>query len=153
MRIMGLDIGTKTIGVAVSDPLGLTAQGVTVIRRSVWERDVQALQELVDKYSVSKVVIGLPRRSTGDLGPEAVRMQAEGDKIEKALGLPVVYWDEWFTTVSAEQMLLEADVSRKRRRQIIDQIAAVILLQNYLDSLTSQRRCWTDWGEEDEEEV
>ena len=64
MRIMGLDIGTKTIGVAVSDPLGLTAQGVTVIRRSVWERDVQALQELVDKYCVEKVVIGLPRRST-----------------------------------------------------------------------------------------
>ncbi|NLA57614.1 MAG: Holliday junction resolvase RuvX [Firmicutes bacterium] len=148
MRIMGLDIGTKTIGVAVSDPLGLTAQGVTVIRRSVWDRDVQALQELAKKYGVEQVVIGLPRRSTGELGPEAVRMQAEGDKIEKILGLPVVYWDEWFTTVSAEQILLEADVSRKRRRQIVDQIAAVIILQNYLDSLASQRRCWTDWGEE-----
>ena len=149
MRIMGLDIGTKTIGVAVSDPLGLTAQGVSVIRRSVWERDIQALGELAEKYHVDKVVIGLPRRSTGELGPEAARMQAEGDKIEKTLGLPGVYWNEWFTTVSAEQVLLEADVSRKRRRQIIDQIAAVIILQNYLDSLASQRRCWADWGEED----
>ncbi|NLY29363.1 MAG: Holliday junction resolvase RuvX [Firmicutes bacterium] len=149
MRIMGLDIGTKTIGVAVSDPLGLTAQGVTVIRRSVWDKDIQALQELADKYCVEKVVIGLPRRSTGELGPEAVRMQAEGNKIEKTLGLPVIYWDEWFTTVSAEQILLEADVSRKRRRQIIDQIAAVIILQNYLDSLESKKPLWADWESED----
>jgi putative Holliday junction resolvase len=76
-------------------------------------------------------------------------MQAEGNKIEKTLGLPVIYWDEWFTTVSAEQILLEADVSRKRRRQIIDQIAAVIILQNYLDSLESKKPLWADWESED----
>ncbi|NMB44958.1 MAG: Holliday junction resolvase RuvX [Firmicutes bacterium] len=138
MRIMGLDIGTKTIGVAVSDLLGLTAQGITVIRRRTWDEDIRALEEVVKDYQVEELLIGLPRRTTGAFGPEAERIRAEGDKIGKALGLPVTYWDEWFSTVSAEQVLLAADVSRKRRREVVDRIAAAIILQNYLDSREHQ---------------
>lgn len=134
MRIMGLDIGTKTIGVAVSDPLGWTAQGIKVIRRHTWADDIQELKDTVLEYQVEELLIGLPRRTTGDLGPEAEKIQLEGDKIGEALGLPVTYWNEWFSTVSAEQVLLAADVSRKRRRQVIDRLAAAIILQNFLDS-------------------
>ena len=134
MRIMGLDIGTKTIGVAVSDPLGLTAQGVKVIRRHTWNEDIQELSRIVEDYQVEELLIGLPRRTSGVLGPEAERIQREGDKLGKALGLSVTYWNEWFSTVSAERVLLEADVSRERRRQVIDGVAAAIILQNYLDS-------------------
>jgi putative Holliday junction resolvase len=139
MRIMGLDLGTKTIGVAVSDLLGLTAQGIKVIRRHTWDEDIQELEQLVQDYEVEEMVIGLPRRTTGDLGPEAERIRGEGDKLGKVLGLPVTYWNEWFSTVSAEQVLLEADVSRRRRREVIDQVAAAIILQNHLDSLRNRR--------------
>lgn len=140
MRIMGLDVGTKTIGVAVSDPMGLIAQGIKVIRRHTWAEDITELKQVVEDYRVEEILIGLPRRTTGALGPEAEKIQAEGDKIGEALGLPVIYWDEWFSTVSAEQILLEADVSRKRRRQVIDGIAAAIILQNYLDSREYRER-------------
>lgn len=131
---MGLDLGTKTIGVAVSDLLGLTAQGIKVIQRHTWADDIRELQQVVSEYEVKQLLIGLPRRTTGDLGPEAERIQQEGDKIGGALDLPVIYWDEWFSTVSAERVLLAADVSRKRRRQVIDRIAAAIILQSFLDS-------------------
>ncbi len=134
MRIMGLDIGTKTIGIAVSDLLGLTAQGVGVIRRRDWGKDIEELKKLVAEYQVDQLLIGLPRRTTGILGPEAEKIQAEGDKIGAALGLKVIYWNEWFSTASAEQVLLAADLSRQRRRQVIDRVAAAIILQSYMDS-------------------
>ena len=131
---MGLDIGTKTIGIAVSDLLGLTAQGVGVIRRRDWGKDIEELKKLVAEYQVDQLLIGLPRRTTGILGPEAEKIQAEGDKIGAALGLKVIYWNEWFSTASAEQVLLAADLSRQRRRQVIDRVAAAIILQSYMDS-------------------
>ncbi len=137
---MGLDMGTKTIGVAVSDPLGLTAQGIAVIRRHNWDKDMKELQKVIDEYGVEKILIGLPRRTTGELGPEAEKVHKEGRKLEAALGLPVMYWNEWFSTSSAEQVLLAADMSRQRRRQVIDQVAAAIILQSYLDSTVYQGR-------------
>lgn len=131
---MALDVGSKTIGVAVSDPLGVTAQGVEVIRRRRWEQDRKRLQELVEKYEVERLLIGLPRRTTGEWGPEADKIRAFGERLEEALQLPVTYWNEWFSTRSAEQVLLEADLSRRRRREVIDQVAAAVILQHYLDS-------------------
>lgn len=140
MRIMGLDIGTKTIGVAVSDLLGLTAQGVGVIRRRDWGKDIEELRRMTAQYEVGRLLIGLPRRTTGEIGPEAQKVQAEGKKIGEALGLDVVYWNEWFSTASAEQALLEADLSRQKRRQVIDRVAAAIILQSYLDSVAYKKK-------------
>lgn len=137
---MGLDVGTKTIGVAVSDLLGLTAQGVGVIRRQNWKKDLAELRKFAEEYEATKLLVGLPRRTTGVLGPEAERIQKEGRKIGSALGLEIVYWNEWFSTVSAEQALLEADMSRKKRRQVIDRVAATIILQSYLDSAAFKKQ-------------
>ncbi|MCK9525141.1 MAG: Holliday junction resolvase RuvX [Limnochordia bacterium] len=133
MRMLGLDVGTKTIGVAVSDPLGWTAQGVTVIRRTSKEKDVLALQSLIDEYKVDKFVVGLPRRTDGTYGPETDKIYEFGSELEREFGLPVEYWDERFSTVAAERILLEGDVSRAKRRQVIDKVAATVILQAYLD--------------------
>jgi putative Holliday junction resolvase len=131
--MLGLDVGTKTIGVAVSDPLGWTAQGVTVIRRTSKEKDVLALQSLIDEYKVDKFVVGLPRRTDGTYGPETDKIYEFGSELEREFGLPVEYWDERFSTVAAERILLEGDVSRAKRRQVIDKVAATVILQAYLD--------------------
>lgn len=133
MRLLGLDVGTKTIGVAVSDPMGWTAQGVTVIRRSSKENDLQALQGLLDEYQVDKFVVGLPRRTDGSYGPETEKIYEFGSELEREFGLPVEYWDERFSTVAAQRILLEGDVSRAKRRQVIDKVAATVILQAYLD--------------------
>ncbi|NMB21220.1 MAG: Holliday junction resolvase RuvX [Firmicutes bacterium] len=133
MRILGLDVGTKTIGVAVSDPMGWTAQGITVIRRSSKERDLEELQSLLDEYGVTKFVVGLPRRTDGSYGPEAEKIYEFGSELEREFGLPVEYWDERFSTVAAERILLEGDVSRAKRRQVVDKVAATVILQAYLD--------------------
>ena len=133
MRILGLDVGTKTIGVAVSDPMGWTAQGITVIRRSSKERDLEELQSLLDEYGVTKFVVGLPRRTDGSYGPEAEKISEFGSELEREFGLPVEYWDERFSTVAAERILLEGDVSRAKRRQVVDKVAATVILQAYLD--------------------
>mgnify|MGYP000922285949 CR=1 FL=1 len=146
---MGLDIGTKTIGVAISDLLGLTAQGVGVIRRRDWGKDMEELRRMTAQYEVEKLLIGLPRRTTGAIGPEAKKIQAEGRKIGETLSLDVIYWDEWFSTASAEQVLLEADLSRQKRRQVIDRVAAAIILQSYLDS--SAYREMDGQGKEDKD--
>ena len=133
MRMLGLDVGTKTIGVAVSDPMGWTAQGITVIRRSSKENDLQALQCLLDEYQVEKFVVGLPRRTDGSYGPETDKIYEFGSELEREFGLPVEYWDERFSTVAAQRVLLEGDVSRAKRRQVIDKVAATVILQAYLD--------------------
>ncbi|HKM42363.1 MAG TPA: Holliday junction resolvase RuvX [Limnochordia bacterium] len=133
MRMLGLDVGTKTIGVAVSDPMGWTAQGITVIRRSSKENDLQALQCLLDEYQVEKFVVGLPRRTDGSYGPETDKIYEFGSELERKFGLPVEYWDERFSTVAAQRVLLEGDVSRAKRRQVIDKVAATVILQAYLD--------------------
>lgn len=137
MRIMGLDVGDKTIGVAVSDGLGLTAQGVDVIRRSNAERDFARLSEMVEGFEIELIVVGLPINMDGSIGPRAEKCQHFAQETEKRIGIPVTLWDERLTTMAAEKTLLSADVSRRRRKQVIDKLAATLILQAYLDA---QRR-------------
>jgi len=133
VRIMGLDIGSKTIGVAISDPLGLTAQGLTTIRRRSREKDLVALKELARQYNITEIVVGLPRNMNGSYGPQAALVKQLASKIEKALGLPLHFYDERLSTVAADRILIEADLSRKNRRRVVDQVAATIILQGFLD--------------------
>lgn len=134
MRIMGLDIGDKTIGVAVSDPLGLTAQGVTVIKRSGPEEDLRRLAQLIEEYEVELVVLGLPKNMNGTLGPQGEKVLAFRDILEKELQIPTVLQDERWSTIEAERLLLHAGVSRAKRKKVIDKMAAGVILQSYLDS-------------------
>ncbi len=136
MRILGLDYGTKTTGVAVCDPLGLTAQGLEIIRRTDefnLKPTLERIQALCQEYQVEKIVLGLPKNMNNTVGERGEMTLVFKKKLEKALGLPVELWDERLTTVSAEQMLIQADVSRMKRKQVIDKLAAVLILQNYLD--------------------
>lgn len=134
MRVMGLDFGQKTIGVAVSDEMGWTAQPVTVIRRQGVKKDLAELNKLTDEFQVTEVVMGLPKNMNGSQGEMADKARDFGQKLAEALGLPVTYWDERLSTVAAERVLLEGDVSRRKRKQVIDKVAAAIILQAYLDS-------------------
>ncbi|WP_068774209.1 Holliday junction resolvase RuvX [Paenibacillus sp. FJAT-26967] len=134
MRTMGLDYGDKTIGVAVSDLLGLTAQGVEVIRRTSPVRDFDHLKRIIGEYEVTEIVVGLPKNMNGTIGPRGEICQEFAGQLEEAFALPVRMWDERLTTVSATRTLLEADVSRKKRKQVVDKIAAALILQGYMDS-------------------
>ncbi len=134
MRIMGLDVGEKRIGIAVSDPLGWTAQGHSVLQRTTLDNDLAALQELCRQLECQLLVIGLPRNMNGTLGPKAEEIQKFAGQLQELTGLPIVYWDERLTTRSAERVLLEADLSRRKRKQVIDKVAAVHILQGYLDA-------------------
>lgn len=130
-RVLGLDVGNKTIGVAVSDPLGLTAQGVTVIRRSDLAADLEALQELLSRYQANEVVVGLPLNMNGSKGPQAEVAEELGNALA-AKGVTVNYVDERLSSVAAERALLAGDVRRNRRKQVIDMIAAQLILEVYL---------------------
>ena len=136
MKTMGLDVGEKTIGVAISDGLGWTAQGITTIKWTEpdFETAIAPLKELIDEHEVSKVVIGLPKNMNGTVGPRGEASKEFGQQLEKAFQLPIVYWDERLTTMAAERVLLNADVSRKKRKKVIDKMAASIILQSYLDA-------------------
>lgn len=137
MRVMGLDVGSKTVGVAVSDLLGWTAQGIEIIRidEAAGKFGLERLKELVAEYEVTKFVIGLPKNMNNSIGPRAEASMAYGDKVKALFDLPVVYQDERLTTVQAERMLVEqANASRAKRKKVIDKVAAVMILQNYLDS-------------------
>lgn len=138
MRILGLDVGTKTIGVAISDPLGLTAQGVTTIRRTELQNDLQALHDIIEAYSVEELMIGLPLNMNGTAGPSVEMARSFGDACLQAFGLKITYRDERYSTMAAERLLLEGDVSRKKRKQVIDKMAAVYVLQGYLDYLSTR---------------
>lgn len=131
MRIMGLDFGERTIGVAVSDALLLTAQGIKTIRRS--KKEIEELRDLIREYEVSEIVLGFPKNMNGTLGPRAELTQAFAEVLRSEFGLSVALWDERLSTVGAERSLLEADVSRAKRKQVIDKMAAVFILQGYLD--------------------
>lgn len=138
MRVMGLDVGSKTVGVAISDPLGFTAQGVEIIKinEEAKEFGFDRLGELVKEYQVDKFVIGLPKNMNNTEGPRVEASKAYGDKIKEIFNLPVDYQDERLTTVQAERMLVEqADVSRDKRKKVIDKLAAQLILQNYLDRM------------------
>ncbi|WP_321384816.1 Holliday junction resolvase RuvX [uncultured Enterococcus sp.] len=141
MRTIGLDVGSKTVGVAVSDLLGWTAQGVEIIRINEEKQEFgfDRLGELLKEYEVSKVVVGLPKNMNNSIGPRAEASMAYGKQIEELFQLPVVYQDERLTTVQAERMLVEqANASRAKRKKVIDKVAAVMILQNYLDSVSNK---------------
>ena len=138
MRVMGLDVGSKTVCVAISDPLGFTAQGVEIIKinEEAKEFGFDRLGELVKEYQVDKFVVGLPKNMNNTEGPRVEASKAYGDKIKEIFNLPVDYQDERLTTVQAERMLVEqADVSRGKRKKVIDKLAAQLILQNYLDRM------------------
>lgn len=136
MRIMGLDFGSKTLGVAVSDPLGITAQPVEIIRRkseNKLRQTLARLEELVKEYQVTKLVLGLPKNMNNTLGERAEKSLEFKEMLVKRTGLPVVMWDERLTTVEANRTLMEGKVRREDRKQYVDKLAAVFILQGYLD--------------------
>lgn len=136
MRYMGLDVGSKTVGVAVSDPFGWTAQGVEIIPidEEVEDFGLDRLGELIAEYKVEALVLGLPKNMNNSIGPRAEASQKYGELVMDRFDLPVFYQDERLTTVQAERMLIANDVSRKKRKKVIDKLAAVLILQNYLDA-------------------
>lgn len=141
MRILGLDYGSKTVGVAVSDPLGFTAQGVEIIRRKSENKMRQTLariEELIAQYQVEEIVLGLPKNMNNTLGDRAEKSLELKETLERRTGLPVVMWDELLTTVSANRVLMETGVRRENRKEHVDEIAAVFILQGYLDYLANK---------------
>lgn len=139
MRYIGLDVGTRTIGVAVSDPLGFTAQGVTTIRRKSLEHDFIELEAIFKEYVVKEVVVGLPKNMNGSIGPQAELSMEFGRQLEERFNLKVIYWDERLTTMAANRIMIEADFSRKKRKSLVDKIAATYILQGYLDKIYSAK--------------
>ncbi len=136
MRIMGLDLGTKTVGVAISDALQLTAQGIEIIRRKDENKLRQTLariESLILEYEVGEIVLGLPKHMNNDMGDRAQFSLEFKEKLERRTGLPVALWDERLTTVSADRIMMEAGVRREDRKEYVDKIAATIILQGYLD--------------------
>ncbi|MBI4161039.1 MAG: Holliday junction resolvase RuvX [Acidobacteria bacterium] len=136
-RILGLDYGEKRIGLAISDPLRLTAQGLPTLERRSLEEDLRAIRDLIRANEVVGIVIGMPRRMDGTLGEQARRVQRFAEHLRRETGLPVEDWDERLTTVAAERALLEGSVRRRDRRHLRDRIAAVLILQGYLDRLAA----------------
>ena len=140
MRILGLDLGEKRIGVAVSDELLMTAQGLCVIASKGTVKDLEQVADLIRNQAVSTIVLGLPRNMDGSIGPMAEKVREFGRLLqEKNPGIPVEYWDERLTTAGAQRMLIGADISRVKRRQVVDKIAAVLILQGYLDRRSNRR--------------
>ncbi|MDU2333572.1 Holliday junction resolvase RuvX [Veillonella sp.] len=135
MRIMALDVGSRTIGIACSDALLMTAQGIETIRRTSLENDFNRLRELISEYEVHELVVGMPKNMNGTKGERAEKTEEFVEKMKAVIDLPVTFWDERLSTVMAERQLIAADVSRKKRKGIIDKMAAVFILQGYLDRL------------------
>ena len=138
MRILGLDYGSKTVGVDVSDPLGLTAQKVETICRkqeNKLRRTLARIEELIAEYEVEKIVLGFPKNMNNTVGERAEKAIEFGERLKKRTGLEVIMWDERLTTVASEKVLMESGVRRENRKKVIDQIAASMILQGYLDSL------------------
>lgn len=133
MRIMGLDVGEKRIGIAISDQMGWTAQGHSVLVRRKLQDDLAYLAGLCSEYAIERVVLGFPRNMNGTIGPKGKEIQEFGKLLQEYLELPMEYWDERLSTVAAQRVLLEANVSRKKRKDVIDKLAAVNILQGYLN--------------------
>jgi putative Holliday junction resolvase len=134
-RIMAIDFGTKQIGIAISDPLGITAQGISVIKHKNNKETLKEISQLVENYSVVKIILGNPIRFGGEPGTLHEEVAKFGEKLEKTTGLPVILLDERLTTLQADKFLISVDVRRDKRKEVIDKIAAQLLLQGYLDSL------------------
>lgn len=139
LRVMGLDVGSRTIGVALSDPLGWTAQGLEVIRRKNLAQDMIRLKEIMKEFEVSSIVVGMPLNMNGTVGPQAESVLGFIEEFRAEIGMPVETWDERLSTVAAEKMLISADVSRSKRKKVIDKMAAVMILQGYLDRTSGSR--------------
>ena len=135
MRVLGLDVGDRTIGVAVSDPLGFTAQGITTIRRKSIETDIAQIVDICSQYNVETIVSGLPKNMNGTIGEQAQKVQSFCEVLKETVNIEIKFWDERLTTVAAHRVMLEADMSRKKRKSIVDKIAATYILQGYLDSI------------------
>ena len=135
MRIMALDVGSRAIGIACSDALLMTAQGIETIRRTSLENDFNRLRELISEYEVHELVVGMPKNMNGTKGDRAEKTEEFVEKMKAVIDLPVTFWDERLSTVMAERQLIAADVSRKKRKGVIDKMAAVVILQGYLDRL------------------
>lgn len=136
MRMMGLDVGSKTVGVAVSDEMGWTAQGVETISINE-EKNMfgfQRIGEIIREYDVEKIIVGLPKNMNNTIGPRGEASRAYADLLAERFQLPVLLWDERLSTMAAERVLLEADISRKKRKKVIDKMAAAMILQSFLDS-------------------
>ena len=136
MRVMGLDYGSKTVGVAISDPLGITAQGIETIERKEENKLRQTLariETLVKEYEVEKIVLGFPKNMNNTIGERAEKSLELKEKLERRIGIPVIMWDERLTSVEAERTLMESKVRRENRKKYVDKIAATIILQGYLD--------------------
>lgn len=142
MRIMGLDFGSKTVGVAISDPLLITAQGIEIIRRqdeNKLRKTLARIEELIVQYEVTEIVLGLPKNMNDTIGERAQLSLEFKEKLERRSGLPVTMWDERLTTVAADKAMMEAGIRREHRKEYVDKIAAVFILQGYLDYLKNEK--------------
>lgn len=135
MRILGLDVGDRTIGVAVSDPLGFTAQGITTIHRKSVEDDICELKKICKEYDVELIISGLPKNMNGTVGEQGEKVIQFCNELKSELGISIRMWDERLTTVAAHKAMLEANLSRAKRKKIVDKMAATYILQGYLDSI------------------
>jgi len=133
-RILGLDVGAKRIGVAVSDPLGITAQGLDTIQRQNKRRDREALRAVLSKYEVAEIVVGLPLRLTGAEGTQSEKMREFADDLKTQFGLPVHLWDERWTSTEANRLLRETNLSIEKRGKAVDRMAAILILQSWLEA-------------------
>ena len=142
MRILGLDFGSKTVGVAVSDELLITAQGVEIVRRkspSKLRQTLARIEEIIAEYKVDRIVLGYPKNMNNTEGDRCEKTKEFGDMLERRTGLEVIYWDERLTTVAADRSMMETGIRRENRKEFVDEIAAIFILQGYLDYLSNSR--------------
>jgi len=139
MRVLGLDMGTKTIGVALSDEAGMTAQPVMTLKRKGMDADIRALKKSIDENDVMTIVVGMPINMDGSMGERSRQVEAFIGRLKATTGLPVIAWDERLSTVAVTRVLIDGDVSRKKRKEVVDKMAASYILQGYLDSLSGPR--------------
>lgn len=132
-RIMGLDVGDKTIGVAISDPMLITAQGLETIIRQSYKKDMAKLENIMEEYNIVKIVLGFPKNMNNTVGPQAEKVLDFKEKLERRMKIEVILEDERLSTVAAERILIEGDVRRENRKSVIDKVAAAYILQGYLD--------------------
>ncbi|PXV93485.1 putative Holliday junction resolvase [Lachnotalea glycerini] len=143
MRIMGLDYGSKTVGVAISDPLGYTAQGIEIVRRkseNKLRQTLARLEQLIEEYEIEEIVLGLPKNMNNTIGDRAEQSLSFKETLVKRTGLPVTMWDERLTTVEADKTMIEGEIRREDRKLYVDKLAAVFILQGYLDYLANKRQ-------------
>ena len=137
-RVLGLDVGSKTIGLAVSDPLGITAQGLPTLRRKNKRLDFEQLSQLIQRFDVAEIVVGYPLRMSGLEGTQSEKMQLFAEELRKKYGLPVHLWDERLTSAEANRVLRDSEMSIKRRGEVVDRLAAVLILQSWMDARSNR---------------